>query len=148
MAILFPALFKNACWRWMPFVLVILNFIYGISYDSFTALVLGAFYMLLFLSPGYRFFMQVVSIFLIVFAVTFIYLQPNLSLVANRYNPYDQLAISDVIRSHPLLSIDGNSTWRLVLWNQIIVDNFPGNLFGLGFGTPVLKYYPVQDAST
>src|SRR6202035_2377594 len=98
-------------------------------------------------SPGYRFFMQVVSICFLVFALVFIYLQPNLSLIANRYSPYDQVGIFDVIHSHPLLSLDGNSTWRLVLWNQIIVDNFPGNLFGLGFGTPVLKYYPVEDYS-
>jgi hypothetical protein len=43
------------------------------------------------------------------------------------------------------LSLDVNTTWRLVLWKEVLVDNFPGNILGLGFGTPMMKYFPVED---
>ncbi|HKP31958.1 MAG TPA: hypothetical protein VJT83_04505 [Chitinophagaceae bacterium] len=145
MATIFPALFKKAGWKWLPFMLIAMNLIYGFAYDSFTVILLAIFYFLLFISPGYKFFMQTVTVAFLVFTIVFIYLQPNLSLIANRYDPRTEVGIYDVIRSHPILSIDGNSTWRLVLWKQLIVDNFPGNIFGVGFGTPALKYYPVED---
>ncbi|MBC7851707.1 MAG: hypothetical protein H7Y31_18330, partial [Chitinophagaceae bacterium] len=61
------------------------------------------------------------------------------------YSVYNQRGIYDVINSHPLLGIDGNSTWRLVLWKQVLVDKFPQNLVGIGFGTPMMKYFPVED---
>ncbi|HYJ37500.1 MAG TPA: hypothetical protein VEV87_02745 [Chitinophagaceae bacterium] len=145
MAVLFPALFKKASYKWMPHILVALNIVYGIVYDAFTILILSGFYILLFLSPGYKFFLRFVFVCVLAFSIIFIYLQPNLSLISNRYSPYHTAGIYDVVNSHPLLSIDGNNTWRLVLWKQIIVDDFPGNLFGFGFGTPVLQYYPVED---
>ena len=146
-AMLFPALFKNAAAKWVGLLLIVMSIIYGITYDSFTSMLAAGFFTLLFISPGYKFFVQVMFCVFVVFTVMFIYLHPNLSLISykfafNTYNP-----IFNVMRSNPLLSIDGNSTWRLVLWNQLIVDDFPGNLFGLGFGTPVLKYYPVEDYS-
>jgi hypothetical protein len=147
MATLFPALFRNARNKWLPLTLIVLNLIYAVTYDSFTAFALAAFFMFLFLSPGYRFFMQVLTIGFVLFAIVFAYLQPNLSLISHHYSYYSQRAIYEVIRSHPLLSIDGNSTWRLVLWKQIIVDHFPVNIFGMGFGTPILKYFPVEDFS-
>ena len=144
-ALLFPALFKKASFKWLPHALIILNLIYGITYDAFTIIVLTAFYVLLFLSPGYKFFLTTVGAGFILFAALFIYLQPNLSLIAHRYNPYTEVGIYDVIHSHRLLSLDGNNTWRLVLWKEIIVDDFPKNIFGMGFGTPALKYFPVED---
>ena len=81
----------------------------------------------------------------IVFVATFIYLHPNLNLIAENFAFHTDNPIYHVMRSNPLLNIDGNSTWRLVLWNQLLVDDFPANLFGLGFGTPALRYYPVED---
>lgn len=146
-ATLFPALFKNIRSRILPLLLVVLCIIQAVSYDSSTAIILGAFYLLIFLSPGYRFFKQVMLIGLLSFILLFIYLLPYLDLIKLRYDPYNYVAIYDVINSHPILSIDGNSTWRLVFWKQIIVDHFPQNLFGLGFGTPMMKYYPVEDFS-
>ena len=146
-AVLFPALFKKASFKWLPHTLVILNLIYGITYDAFTIIVLTAFYVLLFVSPGYKFFLGTLGIGLILFVALFIYLQPNLSLISHRYNPYTEVGIYDVIRSHRLLSLDGNNTWRLVLWKEIIVDDFPRNIFGMGFGTPALKYFPVEDVN-
>jgi hypothetical protein len=145
MAMLFPALFKNASRKWVGLMLVVLTIIYGISYNSFTSILMAGFFTLLFLSPGYRFFMQVMGCLLVGFAIVFIYLQPNLSLIAYKFTFYNYNPIYNVMHSHPLLELDGNSTWRLVLWKQLLVDDFPANIFGLGFGTPALKYYPVED---
>jgi len=144
-AVLFPALFKKASFKWLPHALIILNLIYGFTYDAFTIIILTGFYLLIFLSPSYKFFVRVFFLGLIAFAVVFIYLLPYLSLIKNRYTPYNDLAIHDVINAHPLLALDGNNTWRLILWKQVIVDDFPGNILGLGFGTPALKYFPVED---
>ncbi len=146
-AVLFPALFKKASFKWLPHALIILNLIYGLTYDAFTIIILTGFYLLVFLSPGYKFFVRVFFVGLVSFAAVFIYLLPYLSLISNRYTPYNDIAIHDVINAHPLLGIDGNNTWRLVLWKQIIVDDFPTNIFGLGFGTPALKYFPVEDVN-
>lgn len=145
LAMLFPALFKKASGRWVGFLLVVINIIYGISYQSFTSVLVALFFVLLFISPGYRFFKQTVVVAFIAAAALFIYLQPNLAKISYKFAFRTDNPIYNVMRSHPLLNIDGNSTWRLVLWNQLLVDDFPGNIFGKGFGTPVLKYYPVED---
>jgi len=142
---LFPALFKNARYRFLPVLLIFMNLLYSYTYDSSTALMIAAFLFLVFISTGYKFFKQSVIIVLLTITVLFIYLQPNLELIRNHFNPYTRTAIKEVMRSNKLLAIDGNSTWRLVLWNQIIVDNFPANILGLGFGTPMINYYPIKD---
>ena len=98
--------------------------------------------------PNYRFFQQLIFAGIILFIVFFILIQPNLNLISvNNFSPYNSNAIYQVINSNSLLSLDGNTTWRLVLWKQVLVDNFPQNIFGLGFGTPLMKYYPVEDYS-
>jgi hypothetical protein len=145
MSIIFPVLFKKANNQWMPWLLIVLSIIYGFVYDAFTTLVLAAFYMFLFVSPGYKFFKQVLIIGFLCFVALFIYLQPYLGLIRHNFDPHSSDAILTVVHSHPILSIDGNSTWRLVLWKQVIVDNFPGNIWGYGFGTPMIRYYPVED---
>lgn len=145
MAMLFPALLKGIKSRYVPLLLVVLNCIYAISYDSSTAMAIAAFYLLILISPGYKFFSRVMLIGFILFGAFFIYFLPNFSLVSHGYSHHNDVGIINVRNSHPLLSLDANSTWRLVLWKEIIVDNFPSNIFGLGFGTPLLKYYPVED---
>ncbi len=147
MATLFPALFKKSSNRLIIPLLIPVNIIYAITYNSATAILLSAFYFLILFAPGYRFFKQIMIVGFIVFAIFFISIQSNLNIIANHYTPYSDKAIHEVMDSHPLLSADGNTTWRLVLWKQIIVDHFPDNIAGLGFGTPVMKYYPVEDYS-
>jgi hypothetical protein len=142
---LFPSLFKNARYRFLPLILICMNLIYAYTYKTATAFMIAAFLFLIFISTGYKFFRQTITIVLLAIAILFIYLQPNLTLIKNQYSPRNTRAIKEVMRSNSLLAIDGNTTWRLVIWNQIVVDNFPAILFGLGFGTKVLKYYPVED---
>lgn len=142
---LFPFLFKNARYRFLPILLIVMNVIYSFTYNSLTALMIAVFLLLIFISPGYKFFKQSVIAIMLIAVLFFIYLQPNLGLIKNQFSPKNNKAIKEVMRSDPFLSIDANTTWRLVIWKQIITDRFPGNIFGFGFGTPLLKYYPVED---
>lgn len=146
MATLFPALFKNAG-RWTLAILAVINIVYSFTYSSLTAMIIGFVYLLLLLCPSYRLFKQLVFLFTISFIVFFIYIQPNLNIISQHYRYENTVAIHEVMNSNPILAVDGNSTWRLVLWKQVIVDHFPANLFGIGFGTPMMKYFPVEDYS-
>lgn len=145
MSTLFPSIVRNVSNKFLLPLLIILNFIYSITYSSLTALLIAILYIILLAVPGYTFFKQLSFLFLLIFAVVFIYLIPNLNLISLNYSYTHTDGIYDVIRSHPLLSLDGNSTWRLVLWEQILIDKFPENIFGIGFGTPMLKYFPIED---
>jgi hypothetical protein len=147
MSMLFPSFFYRSSLKWVPWILILINLIYGITYSSLTAWIIAAFYFLLFISPGYKFFKQTLILFGIAFIFIFIYLIPYLSIIALRYSPFNSNGILDVMHSNQLLRIDGNSTWRLVLWKQVLVDHFPANLIGIGFGTPMFKYYPIEDIS-
>jgi len=142
---LFASLFKNSRHRWLPWLLIVMNIIYSFTYESMTAFMIGLFLLLVFISPGFKFFKQVVVLILLSMALLFIYLQPNLGLIRNQFSTKNNKAIREVMRSNPILSIDPNTTWRLVIWKQVITDHFPENIFGLGFGTPVVKYYPIED---
>ncbi|MEJ7767036.1 MAG: hypothetical protein WKF89_04445 [Chitinophagaceae bacterium] len=144
---LFPALLRKIPDKLLLPLMIGLNIIYAISYKSFTTFVLAAFYILLLVSPGYKFFKQFAFLLFACFVVFFILIKPNLDIIALHYDYYDTIAIHEVMNSNVLLSIDGNSTWRLVLWKEVIVDNFPSNIFGVGFGTPMIKYFPVEDFS-
>lgn len=44
-----------------------------------------------------------------------------------------------------LLRAGHSGAWRLVLAWQVIVDHWPQNLWGTGFGAPLLTYYPIDD---
>lgn len=144
---LFPALLQKASHKLFLPVLITLNLIYAVSYRSSTTFMLAAFYMLLLIAPGYRFFKQLLLLVLVSFAVFFIIIQPNLEIISLHYDYYNTIAIHEVMNSNRILSLDGNNTWRLVLWKEVIVDHFPANIFGLGFGTPMIKYFPVEDYS-
>lgn len=45
-----------------------------------------------------------------------------------------------VVTSHKIFTFDGNTTWRAILWYRAIVERSPENLWGIGFGTPLLPY--------
>jgi hypothetical protein len=143
-ATIFPAMLKKNM-RSALIILILINAIYAITYSSSTAMLLTCFYILLLFIPSYYFFVQLFVIGFILFAAIFIYLAPNFNLISEGYTIYNQDPIYRVIQSHPLLSIDGNSTWRLVMWNQVLAGHFPGNIAGIGFGTPLLDYFPVYE---
>lgn len=146
-AMLFPALFRPAASKWTFVLMIVINIIYGITYKSATAVFIAMFLVLVFIAPGYRFFIQVMACVFVLAVGMFIYLHPYLTLISYKWTFENDNPIYHVAGLHPLLGLDNNSTWRLILWDELIVDDFPANIFGLGFGTPVLKYYPVEDYS-
>lgn len=146
MATLFPALFRRAGKYTLP-LLILINGIYAITYKSSTSFVLAVFYFFLIIIPGYKFFKQLVVLTFIGFCIFFLSILPELDLIKNNFSFYDEVAIRAVMDSNKILGLDPNNTWRLVLWKQFIIDLFPGNLFGIGFGTPAVMYYPVADFS-
>ena len=146
MSVLFPTVFKpEGNHKWILPSLAILVGIYSVRYESSTILLLSFFYSFILFFPSYSFLKLTFFLVLICFGTVFIYLLPNLSLIENGFSFFSTDAIWNVINSHALLQVDPNSTWRLVIWKQLIVDSFPGNLLGIGFGTPALKYFPVED---
>ncbi len=147
MATVFPSLFKNGKRLTTLTLLIILNFIYAITYRSSTSFVLGIFYIFILFSPGYRFFKQTIIAAILIFSLFFISVQENLSLIEPGFSFYDEYSIKNVMSSNAILGLDPNNTWRLILWKQLIVDQFPNNLFGLGFGTPAMAYFPVAEFS-
>ncbi len=144
---LFPTMIRKPSARWVPWFIIGINFIYGITYSSLTAWIVAVFFILLFTVPGYRFFKQCMVVFFSLITLVFIYIIPNLGLIKYRYNYYNWDGYSDVAKSMWFLRIDPNTTWRLILWRQVIVDKFPGNLAGIGFGTPMFKYLAIADYS-
>lgn len=143
-SVLFPTVFKKRATAGTLIFLIFMNIIYGINYDSSTAIIIAGFLFFIACCQGYRLFKYIMLLGAVAFAALFLYLLPNLSLIEG-YTPQKYYYIYKVINSHPLLSLDPNSTWRLVFWKQLLIDRFPENLFGLGFGTPAMKYFPVED---
>ena len=43
-------------------------------------------------------------------------------------------------KTHKIFQLDYNSTWRAVFWYRVVVENYPKNLIGIGFGTPLIYY--------
>ena len=82
---------------------------------------------------------------LIAFSIFFWKIVPNLSLISQHYNHFNERGIKTVVNSNRILAFDPNSTWRLILWKQSIIDRLPGEYTGIGFGTPMYKYYPIED---
>lgn len=141
-----PLLFKRYRGFYTVLLVSTLTVIHALDYKSATSFVAALFLIFLYLSPSYKFFRQVVLLGFIIFSLFFIYFFPNFALIHTSDQPiHDYMAIDQITASHFLLGLDENSTWRLVLWYQYLVDRFPGNLIGYGFGTPVVFHFPILD---
>lgn len=55
-----------------------------------------------------------------------------------RYNFFGNVEL--IYEQHPFFNIDHNSSWRLLFWYRLMVEQFPENLLGVGIGTPLLPY--------
>jgi hypothetical protein len=145
MATLFPTLIRKGKNKLILPFLIVINLVYSITYKSSTSFVLAFFLSLILISPGYKFFRQVIVLSSVMFFIFFVVMIPNLNLIKYNFSFYNEEAIRAVMASNEVLGLDPNNTWRLVLWNQFLIDLFPSNIFGIGFGTPAVYYYPVAD---
>ncbi|HEY8387580.1 MAG TPA: O-antigen ligase family protein [Parasegetibacter sp.] len=144
MAMLFPAIFKNIITRNTLLLLALINVIYSFTYPSATSILVAGIYLVLYLSPSFKVFSRIIGLSTILAVTLFVYFLPVLSL-ADGYTPENEEGVRNVIAAHPILSLDPNTTWRLIFWKQVLIDHFPRNLIGLGFGTPMITYFPVED---
>jgi hypothetical protein len=145
MSILFPVTIYNRSLRYGLLFLMLLCLIYSVIYSSATILILFLFYSALLIIPGYKAAKQLGFFILIFFISFFISIQSNLSLMDYYYSVYNSDGIDAVMQSNWILGIDPSTTWRLIFWKQAIVDQFPNNILGLGFGTPLFKFFPVYE---
>ena len=141
-----PLLFKRHRGFYTVLLVSFFTIIHALDYKSATSFVAALFLIFLYLSPSYNFFRQIVLAGFFFFTVFFIYFFPNFALIHTSDQPlHDYFAMQRILASSCWLNLDENSTWRLVLWYQYLVDRFPGNLFGYGFGTPVVFHFPILD---
>jgi hypothetical protein len=145
MSVLFPALFYKRNLRYGLLMLIVLCYIYSVVYSSATVLLLFLFYGILLIIPGYKSMKQLGFFVLMSFVIFFILMQPKLALISTYNGDNSYGAIYAVTESSKILALDPNTTWRLVFWRQVFIDNFPANIPGLGFGTPLFRYFPVDE---
>lgn len=141
-----PLLFKKHKGIYTVLLVSFFTIIHALDYKSATSFVAAIFLIFLYVSPSYNFFRQVMISGFIIFALFFIYFAPNFALININDNPLnDNIAFTQITSSHYILGLDDSSVWRLILWYQYLVDRFPGNLLGYGFGTPVVFHFPIYD---
>lgn len=139
----FPYLFKKYK-KTTGIALLLFGAALSYSYESSTAIVCTIIALVIFTIPNYKIFKIGFFTSLIVVCGTFIYLKPNLELY--KTGPYLVIGnVQAVHDSHPMLSVDGNSTWRAVFWYRLIVEELPNHITGKGFGTPLLPYIEGAD---
>jgi hypothetical protein len=140
-AVFFPLLVKRYSLKSILFVLIF-NGIYAFAFNSLTVLLITAVLFLVVALRSYKQFKVMIFTVLAVVPLIFYSLLGSFELYtfdggSNRLFGN----ISAVMESNTLLAIDGNSTWRAVFWYRILIEQFPENLYGLGFGTPLLKNF-------
>ncbi len=137
-AVFLPFLFKST--KILSVIgLLVLTFIYAQRYASMTVSLIGIILIGIIMIPSYRMFKVLFfSGFMVIFLV-FLNFIPYYKLAkTDTYNLFgDMLKVRE---NSKFLQIDPNSTWRLVFWYRVTTENFPENLIGIGFGTPILPY--------
>ncbi len=122
-------------------LLLILNFAYAYFFQSFTGVVMSILLFIILILPRYAYFKILFSISLVAFIFLFMHLSPYLAKYKEGEKGKDLFGNLSYVYSHSkILQADPNSSWRMVYWYRIVVENFPGNLAGIGFGTPYIPY--------
>lgn len=120
-------------------LLFALILIHSAKEDALSVAVIIPLFLLVFLSRSFkefsRYFLAGVSLIILFF----LYFFDNFMLYKTGYYNYFG-NVQAIYNSHPALSVDINVTWRILLWFRYIVERFPDNIIGIGFGTPMLDY--------
>lgn len=138
--VLFIGAFSRINYGTMLF-LSILIIIHGFMYDALSIIVLAPMLIVIIILPNYKSFRLVTVLVAVSITFFIIYFEDNFLLYkTGEYRYFGN--VKEVYESHPLLSIDDNTIWRLILWYRYTVERFPENILGIGFGTPLLPYVP------
>ncbi len=136
----FPYLFLRSD-RVAFLLILVLNVIYAFTYDSLTVIIITLVLAGIELARRYIYLKVLLSAGLVLFLAVFIQLMPYLKLY--RSGPYHLFGnVKLVYHQIWLLSLDGNTTWRAVLWYRLLAEKFPENMLGIGMGTPLIEYRP------
>lgn len=144
-SVLFPLVASKSPRHLVLLVLAAMAALYSVFHESSTSLILTGLFILLFVVRSYFVFATVIGVGLVLAGIGFAWLVPDLSIDSSRYSYYNEVGIWELISRRDLFRLDPNTTWRLVLWKQLLVDQFPANLLGIGFGTPALQFFPIED---
>lgn len=141
----FPFFFKKI--RFFAYVLLlILNVAYAYFFQSFTGTLMAILIFFILIIPNYSYFRLLFIMAFISFVILFVSVSPSLLLYKEGSKGQNLFGNQEIVyQSSKILSLDPNSSWRMVYWYRIIVENFPQNLLGIGFGTPYLPYLEDKD---
>ena len=122
-------------------LLILFNIIYTRNFEQSTALAIGFFLFYALIFRSFRFFKFLVISGIVILLSLILYLSPALK--QYKYPPYRLYGnTTAVIQAEPLFLIDPNSAFRFILYYRLLIEDFPGNIIGKGFGTPLFKYEP------
>ncbi|WP_243390558.1 O-antigen ligase family protein [Raineya orbicola] len=108
----------------------------------------GCFLFVILLIRHYALIRLVLIVLIVVFWGLIAFFSPSLQLYREDSKSTNLFGnVDKVLQDNVLLRIDGNSTWRLILWYRLTVDEFPRNIWGLGFGTPLIPYKKGADTA-
>lgn len=120
--------------------------LYVISYTSLTVVLILIFVLLMRYLKTYTQFKLLAFVAVVTFVTILVVASPHLALYkTNTGSIFGN--VEYVYAQHPWFSIDPNSSWRLLFWYRILVENFPQNLLGIGIGTPLLPYVPGNNST-
>jgi len=144
--ILFPLFFKYFDKKKL-LLLVLLIITHAILHDALSISISAIFLIIFWILPNYKSGVGFLFLCITSLTVFYFYFLDNILLYkTGDYNYFGNYLA--VYNSHPFLSIDNNTSWRLILWFRFLVERFPENFLGIGFGTPMLPYKPfLQTAS-
>ena len=141
-ALFMPWLVKNPNGIFSRILVFILLFTLAISYSSMTVVQVAILLFGILILQNFTQFKLLFVSTVIFFSFFFFHFSSNLSLYnTGKYQLYGQSGgIDNVVKTHKIFQLDYNSTWRAVFWYRVVVENYPKNLIGIGFGTPLIYY--------
>tara|TARA_A100001015_G_C15042598_1_gene740797 strand:+ start:2881 stop:4035 length:1155 start_codon:yes stop_codon:yes gene_type:complete len=113
--------------------------IHSVKEDALSVAIIIPLFLLIFFSNSFKEFSRYFLIGIMAIILFFLYFYDNFMLYKTGYYNYFG-NVNAIYQSHPLLAVDINITWRILLWFRYIAERFPENIIGIGFGTPMLDY--------
>ena len=136
----FPYLFRKSN-RTAFIGILVLNVIYAFTYSSLTVTIITLVLVTIVVVRRYIYLKLLLGVAVAGILIGFLFLAPYLKLY--KTGPYSLFGNVELVAGqHWVLGLDGNTTWRAVLWYRLLAERFPENLLGIGLGTPLIEYQP------
>jgi len=146
-AVFFPFFFKKINSS-KYLILLLLNILYAYFFQSLTGTLIAIIIFVVLTLPSYAYFRLLFLVSLVSFLMLFISQIPHFVKYKEGSAGNHLFGnLSYVYRDSKILQIDPNSSWRMVYWYRVVVEKFPENLLGIGFGTPYLPYVEGRDTA-